>query len=139
MIIDDRFTSIDPNARVIVCEENHMKYVAYNTKGAVVYKFKIDGEVIANSAQKKCDYLVENETAKDAYFVELKGADISTAFKQLLETLCLFATETKGYSIHSRVVCSKVVTHNLYGTEYRSLKKKCRDVQFKTRKFEEEI
>lgn len=139
MIIDKSFSHIDINTRIIVCEENNVRYIANNTKIAIVYKFKIDGEVISNSQQKRCDYLVENETTRNAYFVELKGADIAKAYLQLRETIHAFADCLSDYYIHCRVVCSKIPTHNINGSEYRNLRKICKDIQQKSRQLEEDI
>ena len=139
MIADETYSSINKRASVIVCEENKMKYIANNTKFATVYKFKIDGEVIRDKDQKRCDYLVENETSKDAYFVELKGADIATAYIQIWHTIRYFNNKLDGYGVHSRIVCSRVSTHDVNGSEYRKLKKECADIKKGSRVLQENI
>ena len=139
MIFDKTFSHIGIHDRTIVCEENNRKYIANNINNSIVYSFKIDGEIIKNSLQKRCDYLVENETSKNAFFVELKGVDIAAAFLQLRETIILFADKLSEYKIHSRVVCSRVSTHSVNGSEYRKLLKECSDIRFRSRQFEENI
>ena len=80
MILDKAFSHVESHARKIVCEENNRKYIANNINGAVVYCFRIDGEVINRDGQKRCDYLVENETSKNVFFVELKGSILLLRF-----------------------------------------------------------
>lgn len=139
MIIDKTFSHIDTRTRKIVCEENKRKYIANNVNSDLVYRFKIDGEVINNTTQKRCDYLVENETSKNAFFVELKGVDIGTACMQILETICLYTDQLREYTIHSRIVCSRVPTPCVNDSKYRRLKSKCKDTKIKERHFEEDI
>ena len=139
MIADKTYSSIEKDAPIIVCEENKMRYQANNIKSATVYKYKIDGDVIRERDQKRCDYLVENETSKDAYFVELKGADIATAYIQIWYTIRYFYHKLDGYGIHSRIVCSRVTTHDVKGSEYRKLKKECADILQKSKVLLEDI
>lgn len=139
MIIDKSFSHISPNAPTIVCEENKMKYTAHNINLAVVYRYRIDGDVITDREYKRCDYLVENETAKGAYFVELKGVNIKDAFAQIESTIRFFSDRLVGYNIHSRIVCSRITTHSVNNSEYRSLKKLCNDVIYRTKSYDENI
>ena len=139
MIFDESFSSIDVVAPIIVCQENRKRYVANNNAHDRVAKYQIDGVVIHNCQEKRCDFLVENESTLNAYFIELKGTDIRHAYVQIKETICRFASEISGYTRHARVICARVATHNVNSSEYRALKGICPDVQSKTMFFEEDI
>ena len=65
------------HAKEIVCSENNKVFKAYNRQNHIVYKFKIDGDVLTSSdSRNRCDYLVEDETKKRAYLIELKGTQL---------------------------------------------------------------
>ena len=44
---------------------------------AYIRQFKVDGEIFKKgAAEEKCDYLLLNDDAHKAYYIELKGSDI---------------------------------------------------------------
>ena len=80
----------------IKCEENKRKILFLNPNRKLVRKIKVDGCQITDGL--KCDFLVKfNDTEN---FVELKGSDISHAFKQLSRTISLLGDNScqKRYS-----------------------------------------
>jgi hypothetical protein len=69
----------------IVCEENGRKITFVNPQGFKVTKIQVDGCLIKDQNQNKCDWLV---IAKEVeHFVELKGSDLKTAEIQLTTSI----------------------------------------------------
>ena len=139
MIFDKSFSSIPRNAPCIVCEENHQKYVANNPRRSIVYQFRIDGVIITDMTQKRCDYLVENETTRHVYLVELKGSDLGAAFMQINSTIDYLSVELNSYTLHARIVCAKVSAPRVNDSRYRQLKRNCSDIRYHSRHLEETI
>lgn len=129
----------DVQQRIIVCEENGMKYIAYNVNDSSIFKYQIDGTIVQDNTNKRCDYLVENETKKAVYLVELKGCDVSKACEQIESTIIHFSHLLNSYNKHSRIVCSRVATSYINDSHYRSLKRKCQDIIVKTKQYDENI
>jgi uncharacterized protein YyaL (SSP411 family) len=71
--------------KLIVVEENKKKFTLDNQNRKNVYQVKVDGCLITEG--RKCDYLFEIDGITKVYYVELKGKDISHAFKQLESTV----------------------------------------------------
>jgi len=65
------------------------KYRAENSNRKTLVCLRVDGCLMADMDEKKCDFLLlvcDRKDEKDeriAHFIELKGSDISTAIKQL--------------------------------------------------------
>ena len=70
--------------RLIPLEENNRKLTFVNNLKQKIEKIKIDNCVITNG--RCCDWLVI-DTKNTEYFVELKGADVKHAVKQLIATI----------------------------------------------------
>jgi len=66
----------------IVSREKRNEHIAINDNDCFIRQFRIDGYIIIGDT-KKCDYLVLNDNRRTAYFIELKGSDISGAIKQI--------------------------------------------------------
>lgn len=112
------------NAREIVCEEQRAKYRALNPDENTIYKYQIDGDVIPkSSSETRCDYLIENDTRNRAYFIELKGCDLSHAIEQVEATLKKFRNQItrEKYTYYLRIVCHNA-THSVNGTLLRRFK-----------------
>lgn len=84
------------------------KYIANNTKHQRVIVYKVDGGIISDKAQRKCDYAFWTEE-DCVYFIELKGGDYSRAMTQLHSTIIQLVQESKivAKEIHARIVLSK--------------------------------
>ena len=75
-----------------VSSENGCKHIGRNVSGHKIRQFKIDGEVIAKNADTiRCDYLLLNDEAKRAYYIELKGSDLEKAIQT-------------GYATYRRII-----------------------------------
>lgn len=112
------------HAKEIVCSENNKVFKAYNRQNHLVYKFKIDGDVLPSSdSGNRCDYLVEDETKKRAYLIELKRTQLLYALEQIDSTIVRFRSILKGYDLFPRIVYHGN-THDIHGNTYRKFKTK---------------
>lgn len=75
--------------------------------------------------EKCCDFLLLNDTGKDAYFIELKGQNIDEAILQLeaAETKC--KSELSNYTFYFRIVASKMRTHKMNSLKFRKFQERC--------------
>jgi len=105
--------------KLIVVEENKRKYILQNPSKKKVCKVRIDGGVIPNQTQRKCDYLMivcesksVNEQESSIYFIELKGRDLISAVEQLTQTIEYLQAKKYKFmgKVFARVVLSKVVS-----------------------------
>lgn len=88
--------------------ENGCTHKAYNTEGSNVRQFKLDGEVFPpNREPQRCDYLLLNDSKQTAYFIELKGAQVSKAIEQIETTICEIKASIPQYLIYRRIVLKK--------------------------------
>lgn len=113
--------------RSIPVEENRRKYILENAEHECIAKVKVDGGVLASHPGKKADYLFIRCEHNIAYFVELKGCDITKACEQILSTIILFQGVVGNINnINARVVCSRVPAPDLRSTHYRRLENHCK-------------
>ena len=70
----------------IVLKEKKSKIILLNPDKRLYHEVKVDGDLyaITETQEKKCDYLELGKETYDAFFIELKGVDIDTAYEQLL-------------------------------------------------------
>ena len=76
-------------------EENGRKFILITDDWKKVQKIKVDGALIYEQTTEKCDYFFFyspnlKEKEREAYFVELKGKNISKAISQIITTLKIF-------------------------------------------------
>lgn len=123
--------------KIIVSKDNKnsRKHIAVNSAQNLVGQYRLDGDVIKQ--ETACDFLVLNDDKKVAYFIELKGSDVNKAAKQINSSIEKLKKKLEGYTIYCRIVCTKVRTNNIKGTDYRKLKEKyhnkvlCRENELK--------
>lgn len=88
-----------------VSSENGCKHIGRNVSGHEIRQFKIDGEVIAKNADTvRCDYLLLNDEAKRAYYIELKGSDLEKAIQQIDATVRMLQDSLTGYATYRRII-----------------------------------
>ena len=88
-----------------VSSENGCKHIGRNVSGHKIRQFKIDGEVIAKNADTvRCDYLLLNDEAKRAYYIELKGSDLEKAIQQIEATVLMLQDSLTGYAAYRRII-----------------------------------
>lgn len=132
--------------KMIVCIDsgNPQKYIAQNVNSNVVYKYRIDGDVITNGA--RCDYLVINSSKAHLYYIELKGSDLNYALEQLVTSernvrIRFYKDIGKCKLVSFRVVFNRTPATSLYSNDVKRFKKKyCNiDLKYKSKVFEEKI
>jgi len=96
------------NRKYITCEEKRKKYILENVRSVNIANYHIDGGVVQNDDEKKCDFLIYVEDDKNIILVELKGTEFSTALKQLYNTVNLFSQQFNGNKIYARIVGKEV-------------------------------
>lgn len=96
---------------------NPQYHRANNRDKDYVTHYKIDGVVL--KAGNKCDFLLIDETKKKAYFIELKGSDLTEAAKQIEATELALRQELVGYNLQYRIVANKCKTQEIYSTGYK--------------------
>lgn len=96
------------NKKIIVLSENKSKYIGSNEGEKKFCEYKIDGCVL-QEATSKCDFLLVDCEEKKAYWVELKGSDLSKAIDQVDSTLDHLAADLQrcGYRQNARIVLTK--------------------------------
>lgn len=73
-----------------VSKEKQCTHIGKNVNASHVEQYKVDGEVFpAGSGPERCDFLLLNEDAQTAYYIELKGSSIPKAIQQLTNTVTL--------------------------------------------------
>ena len=96
----------------IVSEENGCKHVGINERSHEIRQFRIDSGVIAKNAEVlRCDYLVANDTARRAYFIELKGSDVKKAMRQIDNTVAM-TKDLDGYAVFPRIIFKGTINVN---------------------------
>ncbi|MCM1259021.1 MAG: hypothetical protein NC307_14380 [Roseburia sp.] len=122
MILAEDKSICKKRQKIIVSKENGREHRANNKGEDDVRKYKLDGDLVKN--EKCCDYLVLNDTKKNAYFIELKGRNVSDAVEQLEAGKKKVELELEGYKMFFRIVGSKMRTHEIENTQFRKMKVK---------------
>lgn len=127
------------DARIISRDRNSQRHhCGINKYGAYVTHYRIDGVVIVKG--KKCDFLLINEDKKTAYLIEIKGADLSEAARQLAGTEEALSEQLSGYSVHYRIVASKCKMQEIETASFKKFRLRWgRRLKYETGRIEEEI
>lgn len=141
MLLTAEKSECEKNQKIIVSRDkgSSCHHRAINDKGqSDVRQYQLDGKLVVD--ETCCDYLVLNDSAKSAYFIELKGSDIRTAVSQLEVTERRFRAELKGYAMFYRIIAKKMRTHELKSNTVRKFQDKYgAKLQYATEKMEERI
>lgn len=107
------------NQRLIVSSEKRARteHRAINADLNEVRQYRLDGGLVKNKTC--CDYLLLNDTKKNAYFIELKGRDITKGIRQLEAGVKLFKDQLPDYQVLYRLVHTKARTLALKDSEYK--------------------
>ncbi|MBF0606326.1 MAG: hypothetical protein HQL61_02080 [Magnetococcales bacterium] len=117
----------EKNHKTISAQEKGKKFIINNISKKVFIKVRIDNCIFRTSNNRKCDYLFINCNDDILYLVELKGAHLEHAIKQLLQTIDEFK-DKKFYNnsavVNAYVIMSKARTPALNLTDEIKLRKK---------------
>lgn len=125
MLLNSEKTRCEAHQKIIVSKDSGTSRVhrAINPEQRYeMRQYKLDGDIV--QLQTCCDYLVLNDSLKNAYFIELKGGNIDEAVPQLQSGADLCKVELTGYTFYYRIVCSKVRTHDIQKNSFRKFKDK---------------
>ena len=133
-LADFESTYKEARPKEIISREKLNRHIAKNNDNCLARQLRIDGYVITENI-KKCDYLVLNDDKCAAYFIELKGSDITGAIEQIEQTVKKLEKDLRGYDKKLRIVYSgKVISGSI-----AEWKKKNRNADAKHRILEENI
>ncbi|EGF1228631.1 hypothetical protein IB030_000090 [Campylobacter jejuni] len=108
------------NKQTIVCEEKQSKFTLLIYCKASVYKVKLDNGYFSNNVDnKKCDFMLIENNKEIAIYIELKGKNLATAYKQILSSANHFERE-ENYKINKKYCC--VVNSKINAIDKNSIK-----------------
>ena len=83
-----------------VSKDKHCTHIGNNVNASYVEQYKVDGEVFpAGSGPERCDFLLLNENARTAYYIELKNDVIKLILFVLDPSICDSACFSGGDTI----------------------------------------
>jgi hypothetical protein len=103
----------DFRRKIIVITENKTTYKALNKAGKEFNHFKVEDNLITGNESKCDDLLLGCGYPKQAYFIELKGSDLTKAIDQLKSSIDKLKGRLDGYKLHARIVLSVAVKIDL--------------------------
>lgn len=95
--------------KICVVEENGKKYQLNNNSDIVIRKVKVDKCLPQGIGEKRCDFLIESDSLKRVFFIELKGGDLNKAVIQIHSTIVYLKNEFRNYRFDARIVGSNDV------------------------------
>lgn len=105
------------------------RHISINEKLYNVRQYQLDGVIIKN--EKTCDYLILNDDTKKAFFIELKGRNITEAIPQFEGAIAKLKSEIYDYSLFFRIIASKSKTHEIRDSKVLKFKKKYKELVIK--------
>lgn len=85
---------------------------------------RIDNDLIKSQDVRKCDYIFLHCVEKQVFLIELKGADLIHAVKQILSTIEQLSSSLKKFKcVNARIVLSKVRAPALNSSDVARLKR----------------
>ena len=125
-----------------VSKENNCIHIGNNVNLSYVEQYKVDGEVFqVGSGPERCDFLLLNEDAKTAYYIELKGSSIPKAIRQLENSVSMLQSRhPQCKKIFYRIIY-RSGSHGTNASETVRWKKKVGvgQVVIKSQKWEDDI
>ena len=100
--------------KIIKVSEKKSSFTIENKSALTIEKIKVDGGLIKDEAQKRCDYVFvipAKGKKQRAWYVELKGGDIKGATDQLAATLHNKALDYRSAEKICFVVTTRLPKH----------------------------
>ena len=132
---DKCFEFVSERRKLVICtdKKSSTKYKYDNTAEDELSKYNVDGCLLPENVPK-CDFLLLNCTKKMAYFIELKGSDLINAVEQVEKTIDRLRNDLDTFSIHARIVLTRVNTMDLKNSKLLRLEKKVKKLKGSLRK-----
>ena len=83
---------------------------------------KVDGCLIKANNEQKCDFIIIDCNSKIFHFIELKGNDISKAYKQIFNTITIIRSKLKQSQI--TLTSDKIAIHIVCNLSTKANQKK---------------
>ena len=112
------------NNPIINAAEQKSKYSLRNPQRKEVCKIRYDGCVATQLDGKQCDYLFLSCDTSTAFFVELKGSDLSQGIDQINQSIDYQTANLAGMAINARVVLSKTQAPDLRTPKYKKFRER---------------
>jgi hypothetical protein len=106
----------DYRRKVIVIQENKVEF----------NHFKVENNLIRGNPPKCDDLLLGCDLPKQAFFIELKGSDLTKAISQIKSSIDILKSNLGGYTPHARIVLSAVVKIELMDSRTAAFKRDMR-------------
>jgi hypothetical protein len=87
--------------------ENKVSFTISNENRQTTFKYSVDGGLIDDAKQEKCDYLMMFPECMIAFFIELKGQGWEKAVSQLENTVRLLYSSMSKYTLNLRAVIGR--------------------------------
>lgn len=112
------------NAPIVTCKDKRSprEYRAINNNLDIVRKYQVDGLLVTDQTEKKCDFMVINDTKSAVYLIELKGSDLSRAIEQLLNSKKLLSNIITEHNRTLYRIVYRANTHAIRGSDYARFK-----------------
>jgi hypothetical protein len=126
-IFDEACLAFFDNRKIINVEENGRKFVGINAKQKLFALYHVDGCILIEG--QKCDFLLLNADEWIAYFIELKGSDLTHAIRQINTTITQLMNDLVNFkTMNARIVLTKANTPDLKSVELIKLQKRLRQL-----------
>jgi hypothetical protein len=101
--------------KTISLVEKRKKYTGHNNANQTITVYRVDGGVIADHRQAKCDYAIHTGQTNHLYLIELKGSDYPHALEQIISTLDILLKQAgvSAEGVYARIILSKVRVPNI--------------------------
>lgn len=113
---------------VIKDKGNPQEYRLENNSQKFFCLVKVDGCLDNSQTTHKCDFLLLQCEDKKAYFVELKGAKLDDAMKQIKDSIEKLKNNLNGFSYNARIVLSKQRTPDVKSSDLIKFEKYIRQL-----------
>lgn len=126
------FEFIKQKNKIVTCSDkkSSTKYIYENNSLDELSKYFVDGCLVADEGSK-CDFLLLNCSKKISYFIEMKGSDLIKAVEQIDRSIDLLHKDFNKYSVHARIVLTRVNTTDLKNTKLIKLESKLKKLNGK--------
>lgn len=126
MILTPEKSLCEKNQAIVVSRDkgNQRQHRGINPQRSLdLRQYRLDGDLFCYT--KCCDFLLLDDTKRNAYFIELKGSNVDEAVAQLEAGEQMCRAELSGYECYYRIVHSKARTHTIKNPTFRKFKEKC--------------
>jgi hypothetical protein len=112
----------DDRRPTAIFDEVGRVYRACNSNGRRILRYHVDGQMITEG--QRCDYLMGLPELDEVYLIELKGAELEKAVRQVHDTFLNLRATLNRYHVAGRIVLSRLRRPALKRGELVALEKR---------------